>query len=246
MVSKQEILDLIRETAEANGGSPLGQAAFASATGVREHQWRGLYAVRWSDLLGDAGYTPNKFNSRRSDEDMARHLAILIRRAGHFPSSAERKMAMRDLDDFPSETTFQSRGGQRNLAMLVVAELRNFPEYADVVEIVDRYIAAHPLSKAATTPIMPPSTADRGHVYLIKTPRGHRIGMTTRAVGSRLAEHENQQGEAELLHRIVTDDPLGVERYWHQRFADKRSGTSDHFNLTASDVNAFKRWKKIF
>jgi len=48
-----------------------------------------------------------------------------------------------------------------------------------------------------------------------------------------------------LIHEIKTDEPVGLEAYWHNRFRDRRM-RGEWFKLSAADIKAFKRWRRVF
>ena len=44
------------------------------------------------------------------------------------------------------------------------------------------------------------------------------------------------------IHSIETDDPSGIEAYWHKRFREKRL-EGEWFDLNANDIRIFRRRK---
>lgn len=72
----------------------------------------------------------------------------------------------------------------------------------------------------------------------------YKIGRTNE-MGRRHHEITIQLPEGlELIHEIKTDDPSGVEAYWHRRFEQKHKN-GEWFDLDSSDIRIFKRWRRI-
>ena len=81
-----------------------------------------------------------------------------------------------------------------------------------------------------------------GYVYLFKSGRYYKIGKSNSA-GRREYELSRQLPEGlKRIHIIRTDDPSGIEKYWHERFATKHKH-GEWFDLDAADIRAFKRLK---
>ncbi len=113
------------------------------------------------------------------------------------------------------------------------------PDWKDIVAICDSSSPPKGVDGKESSP------ETYGYVYLIKSGKFHKIGRTN-SPGRRGYEVALQlPEEIETVHLIKTDDPVGVEAYWHERFKDKRK-KGEFFELPAEDIRAFKRWKKIW
>lgn len=234
-VDKSHILDEIRRTAQENGGIPLGSRRFEAETGIKKSDWYAKHWKSWGDAVQEAGYQPNRLQGAFDENDILEKLIDLIRELGHFPVAAELRMRARNEPGFPSHNVFERIGSKSTRAKKVIAFCSARGGFDDVIAL------CKPVAEA-------PSATDNsseletvlGFVYLIKSGRFHKIGRT-KSVGRREYELAIQlPEETKLVHKIKTDDPVGIEEYWHKRFASKRR-RGEWFELSAEDIKAFKR-----
>jgi Meiotically up-regulated gene 113 len=238
-MDKQHILEEIRRTAAANNGEPLGVARFFQETGIKETDWRGKFWVRWGEALREAGFEPNQLQQAYPDGHLLEKIVSLIHELKHFPVRAELKMKAYTGGDFPSPNAFARLGSKRQIAEKILSYCDKHGGHEDVVALCTP-IASKDVSRDRTDT----STTENGmgFVYLMKSGAHYKIGRSN-AAGRREYEISIQMPEKlTTVHTISTDDPVGIEAYWHKRFeANRKNG--EWFDLSAADVKAFRRRK---
>ncbi len=236
-LKKQDILDEIKRTAAANNGAPLGGARFFQETGIKASDWAGKFWVRWSDALREAGFEPNQFNAAYDKTLLIECFIALMRELGKFPVRRELQIKARSDKDFPSANVFSRFGSKQQLAATIYEYSQSRDGYEDVIAMCETVTVERPVSKAESLP-----DTEFGFVYLMKSGRFYKIGRSN-AAGRREYEIAIQMPEKlSTVHAIRTDDPAGIEAYWHKRFEDKRKN-GEWFDLESGEVSAFKRRK---
>jgi hypothetical protein len=242
-MTKQHILHEIQRAAVANGGKPLGRLTFYNATGISENDWSGKYWSKWSDAIREAGLSPNKMTVGYEEDFLLQKLVEFTRELGHFPVSREIRLKTFNQRGFPTTKTYEVHFGTKDRLVLKAAEYcRKKGGLGDVLQLCQA-VAQDPKvgEKSREGQVV---ELELGLVYLIKSGRFYKIGRTN-AIGRRVYDLAIQLAEKPTtIHVIKTDDPSGVEKYWHQRFSAKRKG-GEWFDLNAADVKAFKRWLRI-
>ncbi len=232
-MERETIISEIQRTAADNGGIPLGRLKLESEAGIKEHHWK-KYWPRFSDAVRAAGLEPNNKTTPLDRDVLIALLVDLARELGHFPTHAEIRVRS-GRGSWPSHRVFDKRlGTKADMVKLIADYCSSRPELADVLA----YCQAIP--QPVRTPA--PDQMSDGFVYLIRSGRYYKIGKTN-SLGRREREVGLQLPErTQTVHSIKTDDPEGIEAYWHRRFASKRKN-GEWFDLTSTDVAAFRRRK---
>jgi hypothetical protein len=236
-MNKEHILQEIKRTAEANAGLPLGRHRFLAETGIREADWLGKFWARWGDALREAGYAPNQLQAAYETDFLLETYAGLIRELKKVPASGDLRLKAGNDPDFPNWKTFDRLGSKAEVIKRVVEYCRERSGYEDVIALCQNYSPR--LSKNIEDA---PTKDSEGFVYLMKSGKFYKLGRSN-AAGRREYELSIQLPEKlKTVHVIRTDDPAGIEAYWHRRFEEKRKN-GEWFDLGAAEVAAFKRRK---
>lgn len=208
---------------------------FSKETGIAIHQWCGPIWARWGDALIEAGYRPNDWTERLDSETVIAGVIAVCRHFGRLPTKAEIELYRESCPSAPANGLIRRHFGSR--ADLIAALAKRAAGDESLADIAAMLPVQQP---AQSTPNLRPAATPEGSVYLIKSGDFYKVGrsddLERRVKEIRIALPD----KATLVHSIRTDDPAGIEAYWHQRFKDKRAN-GEWFKLTATDVSAFKK-----
>jgi hypothetical protein len=117
-----------------------------------------------------------------------------------------------------------------------------YPAAIKLAELFDDWIRAY----VTTLPTLAADDAKQGElppdagVYMLKLGKQYRIGTTSSVPRRHQDIAIGIPQKPVVVHVITTDDPSGIEAYWHRRF-DSKNTNGEWFALTREDVRAFKR-----
>ena len=235
-MDKEFILSEIRRAAVENGDQPLGIARFEELTGISTSTWRGRFWATWGEATAEAAIRSGRMNEAFDSDFLLTLLAELARKCGRFPTSAETRMARARDKSFPDFKVFDRFGTKAERVEVLRKFLAARPDFADVLALLP---SAADEAEASDVAAQSSELGD-GSVYMMKLGRAYKVGKSFdvprrhRQIALELPE------KPVVVHSIRTDDPDGIEAYWHRRFEAKRTN-GEWFALDAADVRAFKR-----
>jgi hypothetical protein len=239
-LKKQHIISEIIRTAKENNGIPLGRAGFERETGIKYTDWYGKFWTKWGDALTEAGYRPRQLQSAYPIESLITQIIALMRELDKFPTTGEIRMRSFNIIGFPSHNTIRSRlGNKSEMVKKILEYCEDNPEYTDIIQMCRKVQGD---LKNESNISSDEAHIELGFVYLMKSGRHYKIGRSDTVekrayeIGIKLPE------ELKIIHKIKTDDPSGIEAYWHNRFEGKRK-RGEWFDLSPNDVKAFKTRK---
>lgn len=231
--SKESIISAYNELRIERGAKPIGERVFVRETGFSPFYWKGGYWRSWSVFQAEAGHVPNIANEKIADEVLLHRFAELALERNEIPTQADLTLKKKQDPSFPGRAAFQRFGERAALLARVAEYCEGREEFAPVRDLLKQGISSGLAYRLETFSI-------KGFVYLLRSGKHYKLGRTN-AVGRRLRELAIQLPQKpDTVHVIETDDPEGIEKYWHRRFADKRQG-GEWFTLSPEDIRAFKK-----
>nr|CRY94172.1 hypothetical protein [uncultured prokaryote] len=235
-IMRGKIISDIKRLAAEDGGKAPGQKTFEKLTGITTAQWRGKIWARWGDALEEAGLNRNALNASKDKDHVLDDYEAACLNFGRPPTYAELRLFGRQRPDFMGVNTYKNHFGSKDGVIAALRKRATLRGDDALLAILPTLDAPSPTDSAS------PLGLSEGIVYLLQSGNYFKIGRS-----DELEKRVKQisialPDKVELVHAIRTDDPPGIESYWHRRFADCRAN-GEWFKLSPADLKAFKRRK---
>ena len=230
---RELIISEIKRLALANDGVAPGKSSFEKETAIKSREW-GRYWPRWSEAVAEAGLNAQLWTPKK---DLHLHfplLAELVKIRQRFPTEREFDIFRNANREMPTFSTFRAQFG--NIESLREA-FRNWASESPLFQDVTNLI---PITQMKTASVQ--SKSKEGWVYLLKSGEHYKIGCGEELEKRVKQIKTNLPDTSALIHAIRTDDPFGIESYWHRRFDEKRAN-GEWFKLNPADIAAFRKRK---
>lgn len=241
-MNKEDILAEISRTAKENGDKPLGRERFEKETGITRYEWM-KYWSSFGKAQKEAGYEPNVLQTAYDIDFILSKWAALVQELNSFPTTGDLNVKSHSDPIFPTKNSMLRLGNKRTIAskLLQYAKTNNL---AQVVSICENVIEISPDNSDSAND---DDTSKAGVVYLFQhgSRKEYKIGKSVDTVRRGQEIRTLLPNDLTLVHEIKTDDPYGIEAYWHSRFSQKRLN-GEWFKLNSGDIRAFKRWRRIY
>lgn len=234
-LTPEAIIKAYTDMIRARGGVVIGERVFGRESGIPRYNWMGGHWRSWSAFQEAAGVSPNDATQKIPDDVLLRRFAELAIERGGIPTEADLNLKRKGDPSFPGKLVFRRWGGRDALLAAAIDFCESEPGLESALAILRDGSDSNLNRRLAALEV-------NGFVYLLRAGKHFKIGRTN-AAGRRVRELSIQLPKRpDTIHVIETDDPEGIERYWHERFAAKRQG-GEWFALSTDDVRAFKRRK---
>jgi hypothetical protein len=174
-----------------------------------------------------------------------RYPTVRAKRVDGLPLQADFMRYRIEHPDFPSVDAFAGLARSKFERLSRVLDYcSRHAGYDDIAERITRNTGFQSWLQEGAEPSAADAKQPDGFVYLMKSGKHYKIGKTN-SLARRSAEIKIEMPEGCIeVHHIRTDDPAGIEAYWHRRFASKRR-KGEWFLLAPEDVKAFRRRKNF-
>jgi hypothetical protein len=243
MITKEETLEKMKEWSRENNSKTPSEKVFFEYAEIGIHDLKKLGWSHYGALVQEAGLKPNKFDKTKYNKTGLCVLFVgTIREKNKWPTRGELDVKHFQDPNFPNYGTFVNQLGLTgDLAQSIldfIKDKKGFEDIEDIcVPIIEKYKNDQITNNAG-------KTVEQVYMYKYKNQSqpikvGRSNDVFTRGIQLAAGGHD----KLELLHFIKTDDPIGVEQYWHNRFRQlgREEQANEWFKLKPEDVKAFKR-----